>query len=392
MFYKKITSCKYISNENIFDIKYDEKNVITSCLSSHIKETKKLLDNIQLEWTKYKKFTNPYEFIGKENDKFSISQINPISRAYYKFTEIFKYFNLNDELPKDKLSSFHLAEGPGGFIEALNDIRKNPNDKYIGMTLKRTSCYKHKNAPYWFRGTTFLANNPHVSLEYGITKTGDITNIDNLIYCMKSYPNKFDFMTGDAGFDFSSDYDNQETDMYQLLYTQIIYAIVMQKYGGSFILKIFDMFDYKSAELIYLLSMFYNTVYICKPKTSRIANGEKYVVCKGFKYFCTQSLYQVLINTTKTIYKNLEEDVYISSILNIKIPITFMNNIEDINVTLGQQQIENINMTLSIIKNDNRKNIIYNLYRKHITLCGRWCNTYDIPYKICTLNKEDMNI
>ena len=28
-------------------------------------------------------------------------------------------------------NSFHLAEGPGGFIEALSYMRNNPNDKYV---------------------------------------------------------------------------------------------------------------------------------------------------------------------------------------------------------------------------------------------------------------------
>ena len=30
---------------------------------------------------------------------------------------------------------FHLAEGPGGFIEALAHARDNNNDSYIGMSI-----------------------------------------------------------------------------------------------------------------------------------------------------------------------------------------------------------------------------------------------------------------
>ena len=58
----------------------------------------------------------------------------------------------------------------------------------------------------------------------------------------------------------------------------------MQKQGGHFILKVFDIFHQSSVELIYLLSCFYERVYIIKPHTSRHANSEKYIVCKKFKF------------------------------------------------------------------------------------------------------------
>lgn len=37
--------------------------------------------------------------------------------------EIIKMLHLEDDFP-DTMKSFHLAEGPGGFIEAICDIRK----------------------------------------------------------------------------------------------------------------------------------------------------------------------------------------------------------------------------------------------------------------------------
>ena len=47
--------------------------------------------------------------------------------------------------------------------------------------------------------------------------------------------------------------------------------------------KIFDIFTQATIDLLYLLSLLYEKVYIIKPNTSRIANSEKYVVCKKFK-------------------------------------------------------------------------------------------------------------
>ena len=46
-----------------------------------------------------------------------------------------KLFNLLEPYKRGSLKSFHLAEGPGGFIEATNYMRGNSNDLYYGMTL-----------------------------------------------------------------------------------------------------------------------------------------------------------------------------------------------------------------------------------------------------------------
>ena len=49
-------------------------------------------------------------------------------------------------------------------------------------------------------------------------------------------------ITGDGGFDFSIDFNNQEEQALRLIFTQVMYAISMQKYNGTFILKLFDTF------------------------------------------------------------------------------------------------------------------------------------------------------
>ena len=50
--------------------------------------------------------------------------------------ELTQYFKLLEKVDKQTpMKSFHLAEGPGGFIEALVEIRCNVNDKYIGMSI-----------------------------------------------------------------------------------------------------------------------------------------------------------------------------------------------------------------------------------------------------------------
>ena len=66
------------------------------------------------------------------------------------------------------------------------------------------------------------------------------------------------------------------------MFCQIAFAIAMQKEKGTFIIKFFDTFTKMSIDLLYLLSIVYEQVYFVKPHTSRKANSEKYIVCKGF--------------------------------------------------------------------------------------------------------------
>ena len=93
-----------------------------------------------------------------------------------------------------------------------------------------------------------------------------------------------DLVTADGGFDFSTDFNNQELQIAKLVFAQIAFALVMQKQHGNFVLKIFDCFYKCTIDLLALLSSLYKTVYITKPQTSRLGNSEKYVVCKDYLY------------------------------------------------------------------------------------------------------------
>lgn len=372
--------------DNIFNIQYtneDNDSKINKNLFLYVKNTKNLLNPILKDWSKYKHFTNPYEFICKYKIYNGTSELQPISRAFYKFVDIYNYFNIEQLIKTPHIKSFHLAEGPGGFIEALSFLRNNQKDEYIGMTLKQDVQPRHNKPPCWFRGSDFLKTHKNVKLEYCPSNTGDITSIENLLYCIQTYGNSIDIVTGDAGFDFSLDYDNQEINMFELLYAQIMFALVLQKHNGVFILKIFDIFESITTELIYILTLFYTNINICKPVTSRIANSEKYIVCTGFKLHSTVKYHQQIIDSFKQIHYCVKNNNIrkIKTILNNKIPINIMNELEELNVILGQQQIENIHNTISLINNSNNKSIIKKLYMKHIQLCMKWCEINKIPYK-----------
>jgi 23S rRNA U2552 (ribose-2'-O)-methylase RlmE/FtsJ len=356
-----------IFTENLPEVKY------SNSLSHYLYNIKTQIDYHEKDWDIYKKYTNPYEYIHTSvpYKRKSISKHNPLSRSFFKMVEMINTFNIRfDSSP---IKTFHLAEGPGGFIEALAMDRENKDDVYIGMTLIDNN--NDPNIPGWKKTTHFLNKYENVFIETGKDGTGNILSIDNFMYCNELYANSMDVITADGGFDFSLDFNKQEISISRLLYAQICFALIMQKKEGTFILKIFDCFMEHSVDLLYILSSFYDKVYLIKPQTSRYANSEKYVVCKGFLFDTNKHFFPFLLNAFE---KMLSDEQNIKRFLNISVSYYFINKIEEYNAIFGQQQIENIHYTISLIENLYKQDKIDNLVKVNIQKCIQWCIKHNI--------------
>jgi len=357
--------------------------IINKSLCKYLSFVKEQINTRQINWDKYKKYTNIYEYIHTiiPNAKVSVCTYKPLSRSFYKMIEICKQLYILEDLPR-LCKSFHLAEGPGGFIEALALMRSQLCDSYYGMTL----IDEDNSVPGWRKSKSFLLHNPNVVIEKGYDGRGDLMNPENLKYCYIKYNGTMDLITGDGGFDFSNDFNQQEIVSSNLIMCQIAFAIAMQKQGGNFILKFFDTFTKFSLDLLFLLSNLYEQVYFIKPNTSRQANSEKYVVCKGFRLSSTEDI-------VKKFYKILSETVYLGgiktmerkqivSLFNFDLPYIFINKVEEINAIFGQQQIENIINTLNLIDNtsNNKLDKLESMKKMNIQKCITWCQKYNLSY------------
>ena len=364
-------TCEEVSMQKSGD---NENNIfISETLHKYLISIKNQIDKYVEHWDIYKKYTNPYEYIHTlvPEKKMSVSKYKPLSRSFYKFIEICHTFDILPD--KDiQINSFHLAEGPGGFIEAIIHLHSNSEDQYIGMTLQSSDV----DIPGWKKSNDFLKKNRNIILENGPKKNGDLFEIDNLRYCYAKYKNKFDIITGDGGFDFSINFDNQEEQSSKLIFAQILYALAMQKTGGCFIIKFFDTFTKISLDMLYILSTYYGSVNIIKPNTSRMANSEKYIVCENY----VNKDYSVVEKFINEYEFFIDKTNNINRLINIELPYYFVNKIEDYNAILGQQQIENINTTINkIINRDTTDDNSKELISINVTKCVNWCNRHDIP-------------
>lgn len=445
---------------------------VSSSIYAHLCDIKHQIEKYQDTWDNIKKFTNPYEYIHSNitGNKTNISKLRPLSRSFYKMIEIIKNNNLLSHYEdtfvtkpdyKMGIKTFHLAEGPGGFIEALaylrgleyqrkmnedasgissasvlsdmhdSNVGSSPiqilkrntefhdeymkeqeymkvsrrifdnqkdstgggglpptygNDRYYGMTLVNEDPI----CPGWKKTRVFLENHPNVIIENGADKTGNLISLDNFLYCAEKYKNKMDIVTADGGFDFSVDFNQQESMATQLVLCEVFYALAMQKEGGSFILKIFDVFHKATVDILYILSYYYKHVSIMKPYTSRIANSEKYVICQGFKISDSTPIIQQFSSILPALILQKQGSEHndaectggdvLASLLPFEHDLYFLNRIEEMNAMVSFQQIENITSTLSIITNHRNAEKLEQYKRTNVNKCIAWCEKYDIPH------------
>lgn len=220
-------------------------------------------------------------------------------------------------------------------------------------------------------------------MEQGIDKTGNLLHIENFIDIALRFGSQMEFITADGGFDFSDDFNRQEICILPLLVAQICYALCLQKMSWSFILKVFDCFLLPTVDLLYLLSSFYERVYVSKPLTSRMANSERYIICENFHYENYTEYYPYLFYLMKTTTHMTGEEWQPSlRFLRVSIPRLFLSKLEEYNLIFGHQQINNIFSTLSLIQNKtNRNQKIDYLMRLHISKCIYWCQKHGVPYE-----------
>ena len=324
-----------------------ENICIDNELLTNLYRNKCKIDKIDIsKWEKYKKLHNDYEYIYTSSNKSkNIANIIPISRSYFKLHEIIKDFNIEN---LDYCSC--VAEGPGGFINCLLDMGCN---LIYGITLLSND----KKIPFW-SGKIFNQNDKVRLNRY--KNTGNIyfkKTADDFIKSVK----KSNLVTADGGFDYSNDFNKQELTSYKLIYCEIYIALNIQQNKGSFILKVFDIFYHKTIQLLFLLFLSYDEIYIYKPTISRLSNSEKYIVCNGFKGFNKE-----IISILSKYYINTD-------LLHIELSDKFIKIIQEYNNIFVQNQIDYINNILEF----NCKNINERI-KNQIKYSKEWCEKYDI--------------
>ena len=134
--------------------------------------------------------------------------------------------------------------------------------------------------PDWNKIKKTFEFDKKVNIDYG-----NLYIYDDVVKYISKFKgnNRATLVTSDGGFDYSNNFNGQELNSCQIIYSEIVIALNILDYGGCFIVKVFDLFSITSCQMLSLVIENFEKINIYKPETSRPANSEKYLICQGFK-------------------------------------------------------------------------------------------------------------
>ena len=178
--------------------------------------------------------------------------------------------------------------------------------------------------------------------------------------------------------------------------TILYFIIKFQSQTGNTIIKINNIFYKPVFDVLYILSSFYEKVYLLKPNVSNVIDSGRYIICKNFIMNQEKNV-DFILGLAEFVSSNISADIdldldldvnveakhnseFISSLIDNEMSHYFINKIEESNIVIGQQQLEALGQIISIIKNKNRDEKMETLKKNNIQKCILWCERHQIPY------------
>lgn len=219
----------------------------------------------------------------------SVANAEICTQAWCKFYEILGTFDFLplEALHNGELNTVHLCEAPGAFITALNHYLKTSESKrYCDWSWAANTLNPYHEAN---GGCTTIADDRLIANTlpwwyFGSENTGNIMTQKYLLELQTFVANmrRVDVVTADGSFDCQENPDEQEALVASLHYCEVTAALLLLNPGGSFVLKMFTLYEHSSVCLLYLLTCCFGSVNVFKPATSKSGNSEVYVVCLSY--------------------------------------------------------------------------------------------------------------
>lgn len=169
-------------------------------------------------------------------------------------------------------------------------------------------------------------------------------------------------MMADGGFSVEGQENIQEILSKQLYLCQFLVALGIVRTGGHFVCKVFDLFTPFSIGLVYLMYRSFDHVCIHKPVTSRPANSERYLICKG-KKSNVRSVHNYFVEINRklngfglSLLGRTSSDKDISDIVPMELIMSdrpFVEYVINSNNVLGERQVIGLAKIAAFCKNRN---------------------------------------
>lgn len=283
----------------------------------------------------------------------SVANAEICTQAWCKFYEILGTFNLLplEALNNGELNTVHLCEAPGAFITALNHyLKTTESTRYCDWSWAANTLNPYHEAN---GGRTTIADDRLIANTlpwwyFGSDNTGNIMTQKYLFELQTFVANmrRVDVVTADGSFDCQENPDEQEALVASLHYCEVTAALLLLNPGGSFVLKMFTLYEHSSICLLYLLNCCFASVNVFKPATSKSGNSEVYVVC--LSYDAKEAVRPLLSKLIRNFGPHLadREALFPSSV----IPETFHKQHEEVCVYFHALQVETITENLQLFE------------------------------------------
>ena len=180
-----------------------------------------------------------------------------ISRAYFKMMEMARAFGWDTQ--QHWRRSLHLCEAPGGFVQAM--LQLIPHLEWYAVSLPDDISWHASLSPKRLLGADLLQADPTTVLPTA---------------CLGSC----DLVTADGGRHVTG---GHEIALGPLLTAETHWAVHALRPGGVFVLKMYHAKYEGTHHLLWYIYQRFDQVGFYKPLTSRIANGERYLIARGFR-------------------------------------------------------------------------------------------------------------
>lgn len=350
------------------------RHVLITPLHEQVLAAKNEIDRVAPadHWDDAKKITNTYEYIFlslQRRMRYSVSATLPLSRSYFKMIELWNLLGLD---AANVVRTAHTAEGPGGFLEAIQ-ARTGHKTPMTAMTLRSNE----RTVPGWRKSAAFLNRHPDIHITYGTDGTGNLYHLVNQdAFTKTTGAAATDLYTADGGFDFSADFNGQENTVQRLLIAEALAGLTTLKVAphATMILKIFDTTHRATLDLLWLLSTVFDRTALIKPHTSRPANSERYWVGQGYRG-APAWVITLLRTLTAT-----EAPTGWNQIFADPAPWTpaWEASVAAFQAELERVQLAKIQLTLNIIKSTTRDQI-RDLLLENVRNSRAWCTANGIP-------------
>ncbi|XP_072321293.1 cap-specific mRNA (nucleoside-2'-O-)-methyltransferase 2 [Eucyclogobius newberryi] len=282
----------------------------------------------------------------------SVANAEMCTQAWCKFYEILGTFDLIPEqvIQNGELNTVHLCEAPGAFISALNHyVKTSEKTRYVDWSWAANTLNPYHEAN---GGGTTIADDRLIANTlpwwfFGSDNTGNIMIQKHLLELQAFIANmcRVDLVTADGSFDCQENPDEQEALVASLHYCEVTAALLLLSPGGSFVVKMFTLYEHSSVCLLYLLNCCFQGVHVFKPATSKAGNSEVYVVC--LHYEAKETVRPLLSKLIRNYGPNLAN---LALFPNTVIPDTFMKQHEEMCLYFHKLQVETISENLKLFK------------------------------------------